>query len=146
MICEKNRRLLANYNVAVSEWAEAAQRLKGQAGIDLNCYTRLKKVVDEARSKTELAKDAYVTHVELHGCYSTSQPRRARRGSSGEVQKPKPPARGVGGRHEEQEVVYSALYPAKTLASAAPPPSLLRGSKPSTLYEFEMISRSSLEE
>ena len=68
MGCEDKDRLLFEYNRRVQEWSRAVQRLGDQVGAGHSSYLFLLSKVDEARAKTERAKDAYATHVEEHGC------------------------------------------------------------------------------
>jgi hypothetical protein len=68
--CKNKQRLLAGYNEAVSEWGNAIQRLKEQAGIDSNDYMILEKIADGWRLKTQMARAAYTKHVEVHDCYT----------------------------------------------------------------------------
>ena len=60
--------MLFEYNRRVQEWSLAVQHLGEQAGAGHRAYLALLSKVDEARAKTQLAKAAYETHAEEHGC------------------------------------------------------------------------------
>ena len=75
MGCEEKRRLLDEYNLAVSEWGKAIQRLKEHAGVGFNRYEILCKALDGWRLKAQMAHASYAKHVEVHGCYTGRPPR-----------------------------------------------------------------------
>jgi hypothetical protein len=65
-LCAEQRRLLAEYNRRVSEWAKAVRGLSDNA--DHTTFPVLLEKVDKVRAKTQRAKLAYVTHTTEHGC------------------------------------------------------------------------------
>jgi hypothetical protein len=65
---EDKDHLLAEYNRGVQEWSQAVQRLSAQAGVDHINYIRILDRVNEVRARTQRARDAYVRHVDNHGC------------------------------------------------------------------------------
>jgi len=66
--CKDKDRLLFEYNRRVQEWSRTVQHLANQAGAGHGSYVRFLSEVEEARAKTQRAKDAYTTHVEEHCC------------------------------------------------------------------------------
>lgn len=69
MSCEKKQQLLTEYNDAVSEWAEAIERLKIHTGVEPKGHGVLEKLVDGWHLKFEIAKAKYIEHLEIHGCH-----------------------------------------------------------------------------
>jgi hypothetical protein len=69
MICEEKFRLLKEYDEAMHVFSAAVMELRIQAGTSSReRYEQLRHASDEARMKTEHARQKLNRHAETHGC------------------------------------------------------------------------------
>jgi hypothetical protein len=66
--CTDKDRLLAEYNRDVQEWSKAVQHLSDQVGMGHDEYLLLLDRLNEVRTRTQRARDAYEKHIADHGC------------------------------------------------------------------------------
>jgi hypothetical protein len=69
MRCEEKARLAQEYNVATVESSETVKQLHQRTGTSpKEEYKRLAQISNEARVKSEQARQALEQHIAAHGC------------------------------------------------------------------------------
>ena len=68
-ICEEKKRLLLEYDVTTQAYAHAMNELRVQMGTTLKAqYDRLFQATEEVRSRSEVARNALLKHIQAHHC------------------------------------------------------------------------------
>jgi hypothetical protein len=69
MACEEKTRLMGEYETATKNFAGAVTELQRKMGTSQRAaYEGLRRVSDDARAKSEVARLALEAHIEEHGC------------------------------------------------------------------------------